>query len=275
VDEAWGTGAFDFAAEGGDVDGDDVGFEGGVHVVDVLPEIFLGDKAVGVVGEVIEEGEFAGGEIDGVAGAFDFAGDGIDGEIVDLEEGRDIVFSAEQGADAGEELIKIEGFDEVIIGAAIEAADAVLAGVAGGEDEDTGGGFAFAEGAEDVHAVDAGEHEVEKDDIVFARESKAEAVWAVGGGVDGVTGFGEAFAKGFSQGGGIFDDEESHGGFFSCGRVGSPGGARRPDARDVESISVFVFALFLLVVIVIVFFFMFAVAGGGVFARVIVVFGLR
>jgi len=71
--------------------------------------------------------------------------------------------AAEVGADAGDEFADAEGLGDVVIGAEVEAGDAVVFGVEAGEDEDGEGG-GFAELTEDVEAVDVGEDDVEEEE---------------------------------------------------------------------------------------------------------------
>ena len=75
--------------------------------------------------------------------------------------------SGAEGADAGEQLGQGERLDEVVIGAGIEARDAVADRIAGGEHEDRGGGALAAEALGDVVAVHGGEHDVEQDEVVL------------------------------------------------------------------------------------------------------------
>ena len=72
--------------------------------------------------------------------------------------------AAQQGAHAGDELAGREGLDEVVVGAELEADDAVLDLALGGEhdDGDVGG---LADGAAHALAGELGEHEVEDDQI--------------------------------------------------------------------------------------------------------------
>lgn len=213
MDKAAGIGAIEFFAEESDVDVDDVAFDGGVEVVDVLPDFGAGDGAIDIEGEVFEECIFAGAQFDFAAGAADLAEGGVDFEIADADGGgMGIVLAADECADAGKELGEFEGFDEVVVGTEIEAPDAVLGGVASGEDEDVAGGVRGAQGFEDGEAVDLGEHEVEDDDIVLSGAGEAESVFAVAGGIDSVTGFLEALDHGFAERCEIFDDENAHGG---------------------------------------------------------------
>ena len=72
------------------------------------------------------------------------------------------------------------------------------------------GALGLAQFAEDGQAVDFGEHEVQDDHVVLAGAGMPQAILAVGGGVHGEAGFGEALDQGGSKGGEIFHDEDTH-----------------------------------------------------------------
>jgi hypothetical protein len=68
-------------------------------------------------------------------------------------------------ADASQQFFEGKGFDEVIIGTVFEATYAVGDGIAGGEhdDRDVRGG---AQATSDFEAINAGQHQVEDDEIL-------------------------------------------------------------------------------------------------------------
>ena len=72
--------------------------------------------------------------------------------------------AAQDGADAGDHLGAAERLDHVVVGAELEADDAVGLGAAGGEDDDRDAG-AGADRAADVAAVAVGQVEVEQDQV--------------------------------------------------------------------------------------------------------------
>jgi hypothetical protein len=189
VDEGDEVGAFDFFAEVADVDVDDVAAGGGVHGVEGFPDFAAGDELAGLEGKEFEEGVFAWGEGDAFAGAGDAAGGGVDFEVVDDEHGIfGVVLAADEGADAGFEFAEDAGFGDVVIGAGVEAADAVFGVVLAGEDDDVGGDAFFAHLVEEGEAVDVREAEVEDDDFVLAGGGEAVAGGAVFGDIDGEAG---------------------------------------------------------------------------------------
>ena len=77
--------------------------------------------------------------------------------------------TAEQGLDADEQDVEVEGLGQVVVGAGFEAFEDVLGAGAGGEHEDGSVALGVAEGAGDGKAVGAGEHAVEDDDADFFR----------------------------------------------------------------------------------------------------------
>ena len=76
------------------------------------------------------------------------------------------VRAAQHGADAGDELVEAERLRDVVVAAEREAADLVLDGVAGGQEEHRRAVAACAEQALlDLEAVEVGEHHVEHDEV--------------------------------------------------------------------------------------------------------------
>jgi hypothetical protein len=71
----------------------------------------------------------------------------------------------EQGTDAREQLGKSEGLHEVIVGAGIEALNAILDGVLGREDEDGGLDPPLAKRSQDLEAVATRQHEIQEDEV--------------------------------------------------------------------------------------------------------------
>ena len=74
------------------------------------------------------------------------------------------ISTPKQCADPRQELVVRERLDEIVVGARIEPGDAIGDGVARGEHQD-GQIRSVAQSPADLHAVDAGEHDVEYDEI--------------------------------------------------------------------------------------------------------------
>jgi len=118
--------------------------------------------------------------------------------------------STHEGAEPGVEFIEFKGFYEIVIRAKVEAGDAVVKGIAGGEDQDRHFVAFDAELAEDAPAIHDGEHDVENDGVVMPIGSLEKAIAAVGGGIDGISLFTKRLREDGQQIGFIFDDQESH-----------------------------------------------------------------
>jgi hypothetical protein len=95
--------------------------------------------------------------------------------------------ATEERADAGQKFLRAERFDEVIVGADIEAADPILHLSFGGEHENGNGiGQAPQFAAEGV-AIELGHHQVEQDEVGLLFDGPPEAAFAVFGGDDAKT----------------------------------------------------------------------------------------
>ena len=87
---------------------------------------------------------------------------------------------AQDGPDAGHKLLELEGLGEVVVGPQVEALHAVVHLVAGGE-HDHGHAGDLAQPAAKLEAVDAGQHEVEDDEVWRLGKGHAQARLAVPG----------------------------------------------------------------------------------------------
>jgi hypothetical protein len=86
--------------------------------------------------------------------------------------------AAEEGLEADEENVEVEGLGEVVVGASFDAFEDLFGAGAGGEYKDGGVALGCAEGADDGEAVGAGEHAVEEDgvDVLFGVFDGSEEV---------------------------------------------------------------------------------------------------
>ena len=81
--------------------------------------------------------------------------------------------ASHDGADAGQELARVEGLGDVVIGAELEAHDAIGVVAARGEHHD-GDVVLATDASADLEAVGAGEHHVEEHHIEPARQEPLE-----------------------------------------------------------------------------------------------------
>lgn len=77
-------------------------------------------------------------------------------------------------------LVGVERFDHVVIGAAVQAGDAIGVGFAGREHDDRYGRFA-AQDAAHLHPVEARQHQIEHDQVRAVRAGKGDAGASVAG----------------------------------------------------------------------------------------------
>ena len=117
----------------------------------------------------LQKAELGGAEVDGAAVALHAVGGQVHGEVMErvLAANGNGAGAAEQGAHAGEQGVHAEGFDDVVVGAGVEAADGVLVLRAGGHHDDwqVTGLRAAPELAADLDPGHDGEHPVEQDDV--------------------------------------------------------------------------------------------------------------
>ncbi len=90
--------------------------------------------------------------------------------------------ATQEGLDANEEDVEVEGLGEVVVGAGLDAFEDIFGAGARGEHEDGGEALKVAQGAGDSEAVGAGQHAVEDDggDRIGRVEEIGEGGVAVG-----------------------------------------------------------------------------------------------
>ena len=116
--------------------------------------------------QVFEQLEFTYRQVDDVLTARDLARDQIDIEIADRQARRlRRTAAADERANARNQLGKGEWLDEVVVGAAVEAGDAVLERVARGQYQNGRLQSAGTNRAQNLQAVPPGETEIEKHGI--------------------------------------------------------------------------------------------------------------
>ena len=150
-----------------------MGVDGALVALEVVAEHLLDQlharvHAARVAGQRGEQLELAGREVDLLAGDHDLVAGHVDGELAELEHlalGLGIgVHAAQQRTGAGDQLARAERLDQIVVGAQLQADDAVLDLALGGEHDDGHVGV-VADGAADTLARDAREHEVEDDQV--------------------------------------------------------------------------------------------------------------
>jgi hypothetical protein len=205
----WGI---DFFSEALHVDIDEVATGVEVVVPDLFIDLDAGEDAAGGAHEEFEEGEFAGGEVDGLGAAFDLAIEQVEVEVLDLEDIHGVAGGTSgNGVDAGDEFLDKEWFGEVVIGTEVESFETFVEFAAGGEEDDGDGHALFAEAAKDAESIAAGEHDIEDDGIVGLVGGEVIAFEAVVCDVDDEAGAFESFGDERGDFFFVFDDEEFHG----------------------------------------------------------------
>src|SRR3984885_10323059 len=124
--------------------------------------------ASGMAGEVVEEAKLGGGGGDQLAVDAKLHGAGVNLDVLKLQDGRCAwpLEAAQNGLDAGDQLARSEGFGDVVVGAQLEAVDAVVLRRARGEkdDWDDAEGRVQPEPAAEIEAIAAGYHDVEQEE---------------------------------------------------------------------------------------------------------------
>src|SRR5829696_2943819 len=118
--------------------------------------------------------------------------------------------AAQQGPHAGQQLLALEGLDQVVVGAGVQPLDPGLDGVAGGQDEDRDV-VAIAQPAGHVDAVQSGEAQVEDDHVWREGGGGVQGGLAVAGHPDLVALDAQGALQGLSDLVVVLDDEHPGG----------------------------------------------------------------
>ena len=111
--------------------------------------------------------------------------DQVDGDVaVGQHDLGPVVAAADQGADAGQQLVEVERLAEVVVGPAVEAEHAERGPVAGRQEEHRGPPVPLAEPAEQRQAVLAGQPPVQQHEVPRAGPQPIPAGDPVGGVLD-------------------------------------------------------------------------------------------
>ena len=157
----------------------------GVGVERVAPdevhELVAGERLAGVAGEEQQQLELALGERDLLGGDGHPARGRVDHELAELERRLRVgarVQAPQHGVDARHELGRRERLDDVVVGAQAQPDDAVgLLAARGQQDDRRAVAVVLAHAAHHLEPIDAGQHEVEHDEVGRALDTAAIAAW--------------------------------------------------------------------------------------------------
>jgi len=116
-----------------------------------------------------------------------------------------------QRARTGDELAQRERLDEVVVGAALEAAHAVLDGVARGEHQHRQVRALRAHAAQGLEAVDAGEADIQDQEVVRVLADGHGHGFTAFGAIDHPALGAQGTRGGIGQQGIVFDKQDTHG----------------------------------------------------------------
>ena len=123
---------------------------------------------------------------------------------------------AQQRPDPGQQLLALEGLDQVVVGAAVEAVDAVLGLGAGGQHQDRHVAVG-AQPAADLDAVEARQAEVEDDQVGDEAGGDVERLDPVGRGADLVALVAQRAAQDVGDLGVVLDEQDAAAGDLGLG----------------------------------------------------------
>ena len=137
VQDARLAAVLELAAQVRDEDVDGVRLGEGVVAPDLVEQRLARHDDARVAHQVLEQLELARGQVELALAAEHLARVRVEAQVADDDVGASARRAApQQGAHAREQLVALERLDEIVVGARVEALDASVDGVAGGEDQD-------------------------------------------------------------------------------------------------------------------------------------------
>ena len=179
---------------------------------DAIEEILPGHHLTGPFDQQGEHGEFAGGQREFLVTAQGPTGGEIHDDVAEQEAWRWLrcgVIAAEQGPDARQEFVATERLRQVIVGAGIQALDAVLDSAAGGQDENATPESEAAKFAADGKAIQLGKHQIEQHQVRLLVERTLQSLRSIGTGQHTVAPALEAVGEDGAHAEFVFDDENA------------------------------------------------------------------
>src|SRR5437879_4192575 len=173
----------DLAPQVSDMHVDNPGLDGVFVAPDGVEDLLPAQHLARVAGEEGQKVELRVGEVDLPAVAIDAALVDLGDHVAEDQLAALVLLLldpalAQVGGDAGDQLARAEGLDDVVVGADLQPDDDVdLLGL-GAEDEDRHPRAGPADVAADVEAADVGQHQVEEDDVRLERLDPGEGVSA-------------------------------------------------------------------------------------------------
>jgi hypothetical protein len=170
-----------------------------------------GGDAAFLAHEEFEQTKFGGGEMDFASSAEDATLGDFHGQVADAQGMSARLEDATlEGADTGEQDGEGERLGYVVVGAGIKTFDDVGDGVAGSEHQNGEVLLNFSEAARYLNAVDAGEHDVEENEIELRVVDQGKRGETVVSEAYGVIVFFEAAAKHLGHALFVFDYKDFH-----------------------------------------------------------------
>src|SRR5713226_2029414 len=206
--------AFDFFAQAADVHVHAARSDETVSAPDGIEKLVARENTVRPRSKVIEQPEFERAERNGLPGMTHAIRRRIDGQLADFNGAGRVgrrLRAAEQRFDACQQFTRAERLGDVIVGAHLEAHDAVGFFATRGEHEDgeTIERVIPANFPADIEAGNLGKHEVEKQEIRRRFLQGAQAAAAVERGIDLKTFVREIVANQFDDIAVVFDDQDA------------------------------------------------------------------
>jgi hypothetical protein len=170
-----------------------------------------GGDAAFMAHKEFEQAKFGGREMDFPSSAEDATLGDFQGQVADAQGMKSrLEDAALEGADTGEEDGEGEWLGYIVVGSGVEAFDDVGDRVAGGEHQNRDVLLHVAEAAGDLNAIDAGEHDVEKDEVELGVVRQGERGKTVMREAYGVIVFFEPAAEHLGHAPFVFDYEDFH-----------------------------------------------------------------
>jgi hypothetical protein len=216
------AGRFDLLAQPVDVDLDGIGGDFFAPFAQQVDELVLADHAAAARQEDFQQAGLAGGQFDGGVVDGGHAPVQVEGEAPVAQDGcACAAVAADQCAHAGFEFAEGEGFGHVVVGAQVQAFDALLDGVGRRQDQDRQGRASLAQLAQHGQAVQARQAQIEDQQIEGLQLQRGIGAGSIVDDVHGIAFVAQRSGQPVRENAVVLGNQDTHGGNDIQGEAGA------------------------------------------------------
>src|SRR5256886_11877659 len=187
----------------------------GKRIKSFVPNMFrdLGSahRPINVACEVVEQGKFLSGKLDSVVRSPNAAGPSVEHKVCNMNRlPPHLGATPQQCTHSGEELVKVKGLAQIVVGPGVESLHPVVDSVTRGKHQDGYSRTARSQVFADLDSVFPGQHHIQQDEVVIVNTGLVERGLSIGRNVDSVGLLAKAFRQDLGCIGLVLDQQYPH-----------------------------------------------------------------